>query len=224
MKTVMDAFRKELQDSGPVLDAGVGTGRFAAPLAESGYDIVGVDVSKEMLELARAKSLAGLIRGELSNLPFVDEAFESCVMVHVLHLVENPSALLSEVARVCRSELLSIVETSDYTSVREEYIRRMVQMGYPWSDFSERKLMMLLPPTGRKEIAKYSSERRADDDISYLRNRLSAVTWDVPDDAHDMIINELGAELGGRIFDFNTRIELVKWNTADVRSADLSAF
>jgi SAM-dependent methyltransferase len=37
-----------------VLDAGCGTGRVAARLAERGYDVVGVDVDPAMLDVARA--------------------------------------------------------------------------------------------------------------------------------------------------------------------------
>jgi SAM-dependent methyltransferase len=38
-----------------VLDAGCGTGRIAARLAELGYDVVGVDVDEVMLDVARAE-------------------------------------------------------------------------------------------------------------------------------------------------------------------------
>jgi SAM-dependent methyltransferase len=41
---------------GPVLELGVGTGRVAVPLAQSGYDVVGVDRSPAMLALARDRA------------------------------------------------------------------------------------------------------------------------------------------------------------------------
>jgi SAM-dependent methyltransferase len=40
---------------GPVLELAVGTGRLAVPLAERGLDVVGVDISEEMLAQLRAK-------------------------------------------------------------------------------------------------------------------------------------------------------------------------
>lgn len=39
-----------------ILDAGCGTGRVAARLVELGYDVVGVDVDNNMLDVARAES------------------------------------------------------------------------------------------------------------------------------------------------------------------------
>src|SRR4051794_12212840 len=40
---------------GAVLDAGCGTGQVSLPLAARGYEIRGIDISKEMVEIARAK-------------------------------------------------------------------------------------------------------------------------------------------------------------------------
>ncbi|HEY8946189.1 MAG TPA: class I SAM-dependent methyltransferase [Polyangiaceae bacterium] len=42
-----------------VLDLGCGTGRHAFHLAEMGYDVTGVDRSKEMLDVARASAVTG---------------------------------------------------------------------------------------------------------------------------------------------------------------------
>jgi ubiquinone/menaquinone biosynthesis C-methylase UbiE len=48
----------ELKGRGPVLDAGAGTGLVAAALAGTGHrEIDGLDISPEMLEVARAKGL-----------------------------------------------------------------------------------------------------------------------------------------------------------------------
>ena len=40
---------------GPVLELGCGTGRVALALAQAGFDVVGVDTSRSMLELAQAR-------------------------------------------------------------------------------------------------------------------------------------------------------------------------
>lgn len=48
----------KLADGGPVLEFGVGTGRLAVPLAERGLDVVGVDISADMLAKLREKSSA----------------------------------------------------------------------------------------------------------------------------------------------------------------------
>jgi SAM-dependent methyltransferase len=48
----------ELAEGGPVLEFGVGTGRLAVPLAERGAEVVGVDISPEMLAKLREKNSA----------------------------------------------------------------------------------------------------------------------------------------------------------------------
>jgi len=50
-----------VRSGGPVLELGVGTGRIAIPVAAAGIEVVGVDLSAGMLEVAReAAALAGL--------------------------------------------------------------------------------------------------------------------------------------------------------------------
>lgn len=48
-------------DSGLVVDLACGTGEMTYRLAESGYDMIGIDVSQEMLEIAREKCLAQVL-------------------------------------------------------------------------------------------------------------------------------------------------------------------
>ena len=63
-----------LQSGGPVLEIGVGSGRIAIPTGLAGIDVVGVDSSSAMLELARAKAAAhglrlSLVRADMRDLP-----------------------------------------------------------------------------------------------------------------------------------------------------------
>jgi len=222
MAVVVGSIADELRDSGTILDAGVGTGRFAGPLKEKGLDVVGLDVSKAMLSEAKKKSLANLVMGELTTMPFASEAFDSCLMVHVLHLVENPMRLLSEIARVCRSRVLSVEEVSDKESIREDYIRLRSEMGYKVSETSEHRLTTLVAPAKLKDVITYPLETRADDDIIYLRDRISSVTWDVPDDVHERIINRLISTVGGKVYKSNKTIKLATWDVDSIRSVDLS--
>ena len=86
-----------------VLDAGCGTGRLAAALADSGLARVwGVDASPEMLAVARAKTQhAGFKQGRLEALPFKDGWFDAAVAWLVVHLVDRPAAF-RELRRVLR--------------------------------------------------------------------------------------------------------------------------
>ena len=50
-----------VRSGGPVLELGVGTARVAVPIAAAGIEVVGVDLSEGMLEVARERAaLAGV--------------------------------------------------------------------------------------------------------------------------------------------------------------------
>ena len=75
---------------GRVLDLGCGPGRHALALKECGIDVVGLDRSRELLEVARSLGatdhtrgpLAGrLVRGDFRLLPFEAGAFDAVLML-----------------------------------------------------------------------------------------------------------------------------------------------
>ena len=81
-----------VRSGGPVLELGVGTGRIAVPVAAAGIEVVGVDLSAGMLEVAGERaSLAGvqldLRQGDLRDPP-VDEEFPLvlCPFRSLLHM------------------------------------------------------------------------------------------------------------------------------------------
>src|SRR3954468_17362500 len=63
-----------------ILDAGCGTGRVAIRLAELGYDCVGVDSDRSMLEVARTAQpdIPWLLR-DLADIDDLDETFDLVV-------------------------------------------------------------------------------------------------------------------------------------------------
>jgi SAM-dependent methyltransferase len=88
---------RELWPGGPgALEVGVGGGRFAAPLGIA----VGLDPSRPLLELARARGVA-VVQGWAEALPFADAAFDALLMVTVLCFAD-PAPTLAEAGRVLR--------------------------------------------------------------------------------------------------------------------------
>ncbi|MGH3103467.1 MAG: class I SAM-dependent methyltransferase [Gaiellaceae bacterium] len=78
-----------------VLDVGCGTGKLAAALAERyGCRVSGVDVSPEMLAVARGRVPPGveLQLAAAEALPFEDASFERVVLTLVVHHLDRPRA------------------------------------------------------------------------------------------------------------------------------------
>jgi ubiquinone/menaquinone biosynthesis C-methylase UbiE len=98
---------------GRVLDIPVGTGRLLPALA-SADAIVGVDVSEDMLEVARgAVAQAGLVQVELRegdalHLQDADRAFDTVSCFRLAHLLppEMITPLMLELSRVCAGRIV----------------------------------------------------------------------------------------------------------------------
>lgn len=86
-----------------VLDLGCGTGKLGALLARRGCEVVGVDVSSEMLSRARRGSGSGGQRFVLASafhLPFPHAAFQGAASGFVLRNLRDLPAAFAELARV----------------------------------------------------------------------------------------------------------------------------
>jgi len=88
---------------GPALDAACGTGRHARHLVARGHDVVGIDLTPEMLDRARAAvPEAVFLEGDLADLPADDDRFALVVCGLALAHVADLDAAVGELARVLR--------------------------------------------------------------------------------------------------------------------------
>lgn len=72
-----------------ILDVGCGNGRHVTFLQEQGFDVYGIDISKEAIEIAKAwlarKGLKADLRvGDIEKLPFDDRYFDVVISLEVL--------------------------------------------------------------------------------------------------------------------------------------------
>ena len=95
-------------EAGPgdrVLDVATGTGAVALELRrQKGCTVVGVDQSAEMLAEA-ARRTGGeieLVEASAQSLPFADGEFDGLTFTYLLRYVDDPPAVLRELARVVR--------------------------------------------------------------------------------------------------------------------------
>ena len=89
--------------AGVALDAACGTGRFSVHLADRGHRVIGVDNSREMLELARAKVPSADFRlGDLHDLPLPDASVDVVLCALALAHVPDLAPVMAQFARVVR--------------------------------------------------------------------------------------------------------------------------
>ena len=121
------------QRSGRVLELGVGTG-LSLSMYDRSLDVVGIDISPDMLERARQKvaaegleNVSGLHEMDAASLDFPDGSFDTVVAMYVMTVVPDPVVVMREIARVCKpgGEVLILNHFSEDSGVRGWVERRM---------------------------------------------------------------------------------------------------
>ena len=207
------AVASELGDCCTILDVGVGTGRFAKPLSDLGFEIVGIDLSRKMMLKARQKGVRNLILADARNMPFKDGTFDASVIIHVLHLLPDWLSVAREMGRVTKNKVAALLSNRQgewsnassvsgnsaspvYSELWVRYTQLRQEMGYPvkrnkrmWQN--EAEIRAKLPPMKLIEV----SDEVIVTNISYLITRFQQRSYflqqDIPRGVHQKIIQKL---------------------------------
>jgi ArsR family transcriptional regulator len=135
---------------GDLLDIGTGTGRILEILADKVAHAVGIDLSPDMLMLARSKLERARLRncvvrkGDMNHLPLAEASFDAVTIHQVLHYAERPARAIQEAARVLRSGgRLFIV---DFQAHELEHLRS--EHEHRWLGFEEGEIAEWLEAAG----------------------------------------------------------------------------
>ncbi|MBS9475608.1 ArsR/SmtB family transcription factor [Ancylobacter radicis] len=118
---------------GALLDLGTGTGRILELFAEQMERGVGIDLSSEMLTVARANlehagvRHASVRHGDIYSLALPRDSFDVVIIHQVLHFLEDAPRALKEAARVLRpgGRLLVVdFDPHDLEFLREQHAHR----------------------------------------------------------------------------------------------------
>jgi SAM-dependent methyltransferase len=104
LPTYEDAIRRVGMSAGQrVLEVGCGTGVFLRAAADRGAEVVGLDASETLLELARARvPEAELHLGDMQFLPFEDDSFDLVAGFNSFFFAADLVAALREAGRVAK--------------------------------------------------------------------------------------------------------------------------
>ncbi len=136
--------------AGRLLDIGTGTGRVLELLAPRVRQALGVDASKAMLALARAR-LSGsefahcAVRlADMYRLPLADQCFDTVVLQMVLHHAEDPAGAVQEASRVLvPGGLLLVVDLAEHD--RADLTGKLA---HRWAGFSDPAINQMFAAAG----------------------------------------------------------------------------
>lgn len=124
-------------DCRTVLEVGVGTG-LSLPRYRRDKKVIGIDVSREMLKIARQRVERGrlghvdtLAEMDAQYLGFPTGHFDAVVAMHVMSVVPDPAACLAEMQRVCRPGG-TILICNHFAGRNDRWISRRIEPLAKW--------------------------------------------------------------------------------------------
>ena len=156
--TTRDLLLRVFPEKAQVLDLGCGSGDLLATLAEISADVVGVDHSAEQIDHARLHlaekgldNVRVLVTDGVEYLQGVVAPVDVVVLSHILEHLEDPSAMLRDVAELCS---FVYVEVPDFESQTSNAFRQLLGRPLIFSDldhiweFDRREITELLEGAG----------------------------------------------------------------------------
>lgn len=129
-------FKKHFREHGvkKVLDVACGTGEYTREFAAWGMKSYGIDIQREMIEIARERAKkeglpAFFETADMLNLPYHDEEFHGviCIGNSLVHLLQEEEILksLQEMYRVLVGGGLIIIQTVNYDRALKQNVRQL---------------------------------------------------------------------------------------------------
>jgi ubiquinone/menaquinone biosynthesis C-methylase UbiE len=192
-----------------LLEVGIGTGRITRPLMERGVRVSGIDISARMMarlrdQLGAAHLTPDLLLGDATRLPLRDESFRAVLMVHVLHLVSDWRATITEMRRVLTPDSVFLHDVTQYPEPnpwrkvwdrRKELFAKHGITTRPRPE-PEQIIEALRAAGGSQRTIVYAEDEERDTlqkIVDNLRDRVDSSTWEIPSDIHGAFVADFEA-------------------------------
>ena len=124
----------ELKGKCSILDVGCGTGLLFPYLKDNTHFIVGLDLSKNMLEKAknsmRYRRTIHLILADVDNIPLRDTSFDTVFAITLLQNMPEGNQTLQETKRVMSKNAKLVVTGLTRHFKREEFLKLLGRAGF----------------------------------------------------------------------------------------------
>lgn len=140
------------RDGGELLDIGTGDGHVLQVLQDRIDAGIGIDRSRDMLNVARSRLFRAGLRhcqvrqAEMAQLPFAAGRFDAVTLQMVLHYAQDPAAAVLEAARVLKPGGSLVVV--DFTPHERHELRE--EQAHRWLGFGDRSIAGFFEDAGLK--------------------------------------------------------------------------
>ena len=100
-KAELDYILQELKGTKDILSVGCGPAIIEAGLSKHGFNVTGLDISKEALD--QAPDSIRTVRGSVENMDFTESSFDAVIYVASIQFIERYKEAIKQSARVLRS-------------------------------------------------------------------------------------------------------------------------
>ncbi|MGI8884621.1 MAG: class I SAM-dependent methyltransferase [Pyrinomonadaceae bacterium] len=185
-----------------LLDAGCGTGHHIAQLRERGYEVAGVDASKEMLEHARVNNPDSIVlEADVEEIPLPDASFDIVLSIEVLRHLPRSAKSIAEMSRLLKPGGFCLVTATPLLNLNGYALINKVAHSVKIGDLAQHKQSFHTSARLRKEFtdAGFSS-------VQIHGVYIGPVNW------------------VARIFPKSLSSMLKKWESVDAALTDKSGF
>ncbi len=203
-------FASLLPPGGRILEIGVGTGRIARSALANHNTLVGIDISRKMMEQFRLALLSGmpsplLIQGNASSLPLTCGCMDVVVAVHVFHLIPAWQQAVSEAQRVLKPGGMILLGSDDsppdtpYSRIQEywgELVQKHTGRRAHRGSISLDEVQQYLISTGAQvnilRTSTWNLTKTPAQIMQRFEQRVFSHTWTIPDGDLQAMVHELG--------------------------------
>lgn len=143
----------KIKDAKTILDVGCGPGIMCKKLSDKSYDVIGVDYSENVVELANEK-YPGIkfMVADGYNLPFEDNQFDVVISIGALQCIINHEKFISELIRVSSkaviiSTLLKKKKSKDPMRTLKEQLK---SDSFPCREYHPSEILPIFNAAGMK--------------------------------------------------------------------------
>lgn len=201
------ALLQRIAPNGKILDVGTGTGRISVPLLRLNADVIGIDLSLNMMGKLRHKHPAArLAQADASRLPFASNHFDAVLTTHVMHLIGPWREALCEYRRVLKPSGVYIDSTqwhdteSRLTRIRDHWRELVVAHGARWQRPGaqnraelEAELKQLGAQIEEVEVLRYQASATPRERLDQIHSRVCSDAWDISDEVFERTFQQITA-------------------------------